>query len=134
MLALRTLAACRVLRPWGSRYAQEQALITQWLDAVVQGLKHSAELGMELARCGQLIKGYGSTNERGKHNLLHIMTQALNTTLPQTARSVALWRQAALQDDAGQALDSQLRAQGALARPLREQPIRWMRKPPSHPN
>jgi indolepyruvate ferredoxin oxidoreductase beta subunit len=81
-----------------------------------------------------LIKGYGSTNERGKHNLLHIMTQALNTTVPQTARSVALWRQAALQDDAGQALDSQLRAQGALARPLREQPIRWMRKPPSHPN
>jgi len=134
MLALRTLAACRILRPWGSRYAQEQALITQWLDAVAQGLKHSAELGLELARCGQLIKGYGSTNERGKHNLLHIMTQALNTTLPQTARSVALWRQAALQDDAGQALDSQLRSQGALARPLREQPIRWMRKPPSHPN
>jgi len=44
---------------------------------------------------------------------------------------VAHWRAAALKDDAGQALDTQLRAQGALARPVREQPIRWMRKPPS---
>jgi len=131
MLALRTLAACKSLRPWGSRYALEQSLITQWLGAVGKGLQHSAALGLELARCGQLIKGYGSTNERGKHNLLHILAQALNPTAPQTAQSVSQWRAAALKDDAGQALDSQLRAQGALARPVREQPIRWMRKPPT---
>jgi indolepyruvate ferredoxin oxidoreductase beta subunit len=131
MLALRTLAACKSLRPWGSRYAQEQSLMTQWLNAVLKGLQQSADLGLELARCGQLIKGYGSTNERGKHNLLHILAQALNPTVPQTAESVAHWRKAALKDDAGQALDTQLRAQGALARPVREQPIRWMRKPTS---
>jgi len=131
MLALRTLASCKSLRPWGSRYALEQSLMTQWLDAVIKGLQQSADLGLELARCGQLIKGYGSTNERGKHNLLHILAQALNPTVPQTAASVAHWRAAALKDDAGQALDTQLRAQGALARPVREQPIRWMRKPTS---
>ena len=131
MLALRTLAACKSLRPWGSRYALEQSLMTQWYGAVIKGLQQSADLGLELARCGQLIKGYGSTNERGKHNLLHILAQALNPTVPQTAASVAHWRAAALKDDAGQALDTQLRAQGALARPVREQPIRWMRKPPS---
>ena len=105
--------------------------MTQWYGAVIKGLQQSADLGLELARCGQLIKGYGSTNERGKHNLLHILAQALNPTVPQTAASVAHWRAAALKDDAGQALDTQLRAQGALARPVREQPIRWMRKPPS---
>jgi hypothetical protein len=39
MLGLRLLAACRRIRPLGSRYATEQSLIEQWLDAVVEGLR-----------------------------------------------------------------------------------------------
>jgi len=42
---------------------------------------------------------------------------------------VAQARAAALQDDAGKALDLTLRAHGAPARPVAEQPIRFMRKP-----
>ena len=133
MLALRLLAACRRLRPLGSRYATEQALIQQWLDAVTQGLRAHAALGHEIALCGRLIKGYGSTNERGKDNLLHVLQHlAVSPALPDPAdraRAIAAARTAALADEAGTQLDAALRAVGAPARPVREQPIRWMRKP-----
>jgi indolepyruvate ferredoxin oxidoreductase beta subunit len=133
MLGLRVLAACRRLRPMGSRYATEQALIQQWLDAVVLGLRTHAALGHEIALCGRLIKGYGSTNERGKDNLLHVLQHladapALADPLAR-ARAIAAARTAALQDEAGTQFDATLRAHGAPARPVPEQPIRWMRKP-----
>jgi len=135
MVGLRLLAACRRLRPMGNRYATEQALISQWLDAVAMGLRTHAALGHEIALCGRLIKGYGSTNERGKDNLLHVLQHlATSPTLPdpaERARAIADARTAALQDEAGTQFDASLRAHGAPARALREQPIRWMRKPRS---
>ena len=133
MLGLRLLAACRRIRPLGSRYATEQSLIEQWLDAVVEGLREDRALGHEIALCGRLIKGYGSTNERGKNNLLHVLQHlAVSPALPDPAAcalAIAAARSAALQDEAGTQLDAALRAHGAPARALREQPIRWMRKP-----
>jgi indolepyruvate ferredoxin oxidoreductase beta subunit len=133
MVGLRLLAACRRIRPLGSRYATEQELIQQWLDAVVQGLRTQAALGHEISLCGRLIKGYGSTNERGKDKLQHVLQHlAVSPTLPDPAaraRAIAAARTAALQDEAGTQFDAALRAHGAPARALREQPIRWMRKP-----
>jgi indolepyruvate ferredoxin oxidoreductase beta subunit len=88
---------------------------------------------LELARCGQLIKGYGSTNERGKDNLLHILRHvcgpASKLPLHERAAAVAQIRQAALQDEAGQALDQALLQHGAPARPVKEQPVLWMKNP-----
>ena len=133
MLALRTLASMKWLRRRGERFATEQRLIEQWLDGIVQGLAASPALGLEIARCGRLIKGYGSTNERGKNNLLHVLEHlAQAPALPdpaQRAEAIAAARTAALQDEGGKALDAALRAHGAPARPLREQPIHWVRKP-----
>ncbi len=130
MLALRTLARMKWLRVRGSRFATEQAMLGRWLDGVVQGLARDAALGLEIARCGRLIKGYGSTNERGKDNLLHVLDHLANGADAQAAaRAIAAAREAALADEAGTALDAALRAHGAPPRPLKEQPIRWMRKP-----
>ena len=132
MLALRTLASMKWLRRRGERFATEHQLIEQWLDGIVQGLGASHALGLEIARCGRLIKGYGSTNERGKHNLLHVLEHlAHSPALPDPARraeAVAAARTAALLDEGGKALDVALRAHGAPARPVREQPIHWVRK------
>ena len=133
MLALRGLAACKALRPLGSRYAQEQALIEQWLGAVVQTtLRHWAS-GFELAQCGRLIKGYGSTNERGKDNLLHVVSHLAADGFEgrdaERAQAIAAARKAALADDAGRALDQTLVQHGVPARPLKAQPIRWVRPP-----
>ena len=133
MASLRLLASLRVLRPLGSRYATEQALIEEWLGGIEAATRQSPALGLELARCGQLIKGYGSTNERGKDNLLHILRHlcgpASAVPLTEQAGAVARIRQAALQDEAGQALDLALLQHGAPARPIKEQPVLWMKNP-----
>lgn len=130
MLSLRTLASLKWLRVRGSRYQTEQSMIEQWLQGVVQGTQRHWQLGHEIALCGRLIKGYGSTNERGKDNLLHVLQHlAQGADAAQAANAVQVARSAALADDAGKALDSALVQHGAPARPVKEQPIRFVRNP-----
>jgi indolepyruvate ferredoxin oxidoreductase beta subunit len=130
MLALRTLASLRWLRTRGSRFADEQRMIGRWLDGVLQGTRRGWDLGQEVAACGRLIKGYGATNERGKEALLHVLDHLAVLPDPAAAaRAVADARAAALADDAGKALDQALARHGAPARPVKAQPIRFVRKP-----
>jgi indolepyruvate ferredoxin oxidoreductase, beta subunit len=137
MAALRLLASLKWLRKRGSRFAQEQALIEQWLASVVQGTRQHWQTGFELAQCGRLIKGYGSTNERGKDNLLHIVGHLAQsgTFATNEARSAAIAaaRTAALADEGGVALDAALRQHGAPAREIKAQPIRWIQRRPGQP-
>ncbi|MEJ6020672.1 indolepyruvate oxidoreductase subunit beta family protein [Ramlibacter sp. PS4R-6] len=127
MLALRVLASLKGLRRKGSRYLLEQSMIEQWLAGVVAGTRRDWRLGHEIAQCGRLIKGYGSTNERGKDNLLHVLGHLAHDSDPlAAARAIADARSAALADDAGKALDAALVAHGAPPRPVKEQPIRWL--------
>jgi len=130
MLALRTLAALKALRPRGSRYAAEQAMIEKWLAGVLEGTGRDWDLGHEIALCGRLIKGYGATNERGKENLLHVLDHlAHGSEAPAAARAIADARTAALADEGGKAFDAALKQHGAPPRPVKEQPIRFVRKP-----
>ncbi len=133
MLSLRFLSLLRVFRPFGHRYLTEQALIEEWLNGIANACALSSDLALEVARCGQLIKGYGSTNERGKENLLHILK---TVCVPDASKSVAEQiaavsqiRKAALQDEAGQLLDQALVLHGAPVRPVKAQPILWMKNP-----
>lgn len=136
-LALRFVASLKGQRRRGSRFVHEQALIERWLAAIEAGAREDAALGLELAMCGRLIKGYGSTNDRGKANLLHVIEQLApprdGRTPAQRAQAIRAARTAALADDAGTALDQALAAHGAAPRPLREQPIRWHRRRPDMP-
>jgi indolepyruvate ferredoxin oxidoreductase beta subunit len=131
LLALRTLASLKWLRPHGSRFQQEQQDIEAWLYAVQAGLQEDWTLGAALARCGQLIKGYGSTNERAKRNLQHIVTHlassALNPSAAWRAQAIEQARTAALQDEEGLALNTRLAALGAAALPFAVQPLRFVR-------
>jgi len=123
MLALRFLASLKWLRTRGNRYLLEQKLIEQWLTAITQmGKSGDAALALEFAKCGQLIKGYGSTNERGKDNLLHILAHLKTADDAQSAR------EAALKDEAGKALDTVLVNRGAPAREVKAVPIQWMKR------
>ena len=145
MVMLRVLASFKWLRVLGNRYAEEQAMIDEWLKAVVRGAQEDAKLGLALAQCGQLIKGYGTTNERGRDNLLHILrhlaphdeyvdssartsdtSHDLQAHLQNRISAINDARQAALRDAGGMALDQALRAHGAPIREVKAQPIRWM--------
>lgn len=127
-LALRIAASLKGQRRRGSRFRIEQALIERWLGAVEQGTRRNWTLGLELARCGRLIKGYGSTNERGKRNLLHIVDH-----LSADAAAVQAAREAALADEGGKALDAALIRHGAPARPVIAQPVRFYKRRPAPP-
>ena len=131
MLALRLLASLRIIRPWGSRYQGEQKAISIWLEAIIQGTREHAGLGLELARCGRLIKGYGATNERGKRNLSHVLEHLArrDRSAEERCAAIAHVRDAALKDEAGRALDDALREHGAPPRPVEAKPILWMKNP-----
>jgi len=132
---LRLLAGLKGLRRRGARYAMEQAWIERWIASIERGSCDDWALGHELAQCGRLIKGYGSTNERGRDNLLHIIDHLAAATgtdarsAAERAEAVRSARSAALDDDAGKALDRTLVAHGAPARPVKAVPIRFVRKP-----
>jgi indolepyruvate ferredoxin oxidoreductase beta subunit len=104
------LAKLRRLRPYGYRYAQEQAHIESWLGLVVAAARHSTELGLEVAECARLIKGYGDTYARGVSNYRSIETRLIRPALagqiplPRAADAVASARTAALVDPEGESL------------------------------
>ncbi|HET7526111.1 MAG TPA: DUF6537 domain-containing protein, partial [Burkholderiaceae bacterium] len=133
MLLLRLLSAQRWLRRRGQRYADEQALIERWLDALVRASASDWRLGHEIALCGRLIKGYGATNQRGRENLLHIVDQLAEHTpfdsAAARAQAIAQARGAALADEGGIALDATLVRHGAAPRTVREVPVRFVRRP-----
>jgi len=131
-LALRFLSSLRWLRKRGSRFAQEQAMIDRWLAAVEQGARTQWQLGHEIALCGRLVKGYGSTNDRGKDNLLHVLDHLAvggQWDGPQArADAIGAARRAALADDAGKELDKTLVKHGVAPLPVKAQPILWVKK------
>lgn len=130
---LRLMGGMRRFRPMGSRYKREQAMILRWLDAVVAGTEADWQLGHEIAQCGRLIKGYGETNERGKENLVHVLdhlaVSAQFESAQARAQAIAEARNAALADAVGTQLDAALQKHGAPARPLKEVPVRFVRRP-----
>jgi indolepyruvate ferredoxin oxidoreductase beta subunit len=116
------LCMLRSLRPWRrrtSRYVEEQATIERWLGAVETALPGPKAL--ELALCGNLVKGYGDTSRRGHRNLDAILQQAAAGA---DAAQLRAARQAALADPEGRQLST------ALGRPL-VQPIRIVRRRPA---
>lgn len=136
-LMLRILANLRWLRPHGSRHLEEQAGIEQWLGVVCRAATAHPRLGLELARCGRLVKGYGETQVRGKATLRHVLEHLAEAPMLQDddarAEAIAQARQAAMSDASGKALDQALVRHQAPPRPLAEQPIRWLRRPAADP-
>ena len=125
------LCVLRSLRPWRpytSRYAAEQGMIDRWLSAIRTGLTRSTELAYELSLCGNLVKGYGATSERGHRNLgaiLDAAEQAATADVGATVQRVRSARQAALADPEGRQLA------GTLGLPVPEpkaHPIRIVRR------
>jgi indolepyruvate ferredoxin oxidoreductase beta subunit len=126
---LRMLASLRWLRRRGARFAEEQASIERWLQAVEITARADWQCGYELALCGRLVKGYGATNERGKERLVwiidHLAAGGTFASAAKRAQAIRDAREAALADEAGTALDLALLQHGAPARPVKAQPIVW---------
>ena len=68
-LMLRFLARLRPLRPRSLRYAQEHEALAAWLGAMQQvlALPDASAFALALAGLPQVLKGYGETQQRGRH-------------------------------------------------------------------
>ena len=119
-LLLWTLARLRRLRRGMYRYREEQERIETWLDRVGEAYAASPALGVEAAKCANLVKGYGETHERGVRNFERTMgciAECAATSDP--AASLRVLREAALADPDGGRLDAAIAALGAQAAPAR---------------
>lgn len=118
-LMLCGLRSLRPLRRHMSRYLEEQAGIERWLGAVEAAMP--GPLALEVALCGNLVKGYGETSSRGHRNLDAILDQVGKGA---TAGKIREARQAALADPEGRKLSA------AIGQPVAH-PIRIVRRRPA---
>ena len=119
-LLLWTLARLRWLRRGMYRYREEQERIETWLDRVGEAHAASPALGVEAAKCANLVKGYGETHERGVRNFERTMgCLAECAAASDPAASLRILREAALADPDGGRLDAAIAALGAQAAPAR---------------
>jgi len=112
--ALRFVARQKGKRRNTPRFSEEQAAIEHWLDAIRRATDRSPALALEVARCGQLIKGYGETRRRSNHNFNAIYTALVQPALEggsdtaAAAESISRAREAALADESGSQLETVL--------------------------
>jgi indolepyruvate ferredoxin oxidoreductase alpha subunit len=110
------LAKLRRWRPRSWRFQQEQREIENWLKLIARAAPLSAALGIEIAECARLIKGYGDTHKRGSDNYRVIVAQVIEPALAgqiairQATDAIASARTAALLDPEGEALSKCLAA------------------------
>ena len=134
-LLMRLLAWLRPLRPMTSRWREEQALIGRWLAAIAGAAKRDPDLGLEIALCGRLIKGYGETHQRGKGNFLRILDTLVEGGAVRGDRdrieAIRTAREAALADPEGRKLEQSLEAHGIAPLPPKAKPMKFMRRPRS---
>ncbi|MCZ7596791.1 MAG: hypothetical protein M5U09_02065 [Gammaproteobacteria bacterium] len=80
--------------------------MTAWLDAVGRALGTSPSAALEIARLGQLVKGYGDTRARAMRNFHAIFARAVEPVPSGQCDGVliARAREAALADEEGRAL------------------------------
>ncbi len=119
-LMLCSLRCLRPLRRHMSRYLEEQTAIDKWLLSVEGAMPGS--LALEVALCGNLVKGYGETSRRGHKNLNTILAQV---SAGATAETVRTARVAALADPEGRQLGA------AIGQPV-ERPIKIVRRLPAN--
>lgn len=98
-LLLRFVASRRSMRRASLKFKEEMKRIEAWLE-LVKSKQNDTELAMEIAKCPRIIKGYGSTHERGINRFSRIMAVIENDDNI-TADKITELREAALISEAG---------------------------------
>ena len=119
-LLMWTLGRMRWLRRRSLRFRDENVLQERWLDAVTRAAAGDYELAVEVAVCARLIKGYGSTYQRGQGNFLRIFESVVEPMIADgasidAAAAVRDAREAALADPDGKKLDATLQSLASTA-------------------
>lgn len=109
-LLLYGISGLRKWRPRSLRQEVENGAIETWLELINSLAMHDYEMAVEIARCQELVKGYGDTHSRGMSSFNRIMghvEEIREHTEP--ARLVSALRKAALADEKGEHLEEALK-------------------------
>jgi indolepyruvate ferredoxin oxidoreductase beta subunit len=116
-LRLWLLGRCRWLRPHSYRARRERERMERWLAAVRRSAEWSGELASEVARAGQLMKGYGDVRRRMAGLLDHLAQTVLQAAalelprgagVPAATQLAAMYRRLVLQGPEGETRASAL--------------------------
>jgi indolepyruvate ferredoxin oxidoreductase beta subunit len=105
---LSLVAAMRRWRRGTLRHAVENERIEDWLGEILRTAPRDLALALEIARCQNLVKGYGDTHERGLRNYATLRSAWQRGDVRLAAGQLADLRAAALADDSGHALQAAL--------------------------
>jgi len=107
---LRLLASRRRARRGTLRYARENARIEAWLALVRDAAATDYESAIELAKCQNLLKGYGDTHARGLRKFADVTNSwQMLRSRPHAARMLRELRETALRDEDGASLAEAMR-------------------------
>ncbi|MDC1210307.1 indolepyruvate oxidoreductase subunit beta family protein [Porticoccaceae bacterium] len=107
--ALRFLAMLRRFRRSSLGYQHEHSMINNWLAAIRLSASSDRTLAVEIAECGRIVKGYGSTRERTSEQNIAIVS-AYNDHPQLLAEDIKTLRDAALADDSNTAFNQKISA------------------------
>lgn len=106
---LSVVAGMRRWRRGSLRHQREQQRIAAWLDEVHASAAQDYALAVEILKCQRLIKGYSDTHLRGSNKYQKVLAALPQLDGdPDAADRLRRLREAALRDEAGEALDALL--------------------------
>ncbi|MCP4319642.1 MAG: indolepyruvate oxidoreductase subunit beta family protein [Hyphomicrobiales bacterium] len=92
------------------RHAVEKEHLDRWLETVLSYLSSDYDLAVEVVRCRRLVKGYSNTHARGLSKFDRVVDAAkLLAGRDDAAEWLERLREAALQDEKGEALDGAIK-------------------------
>ncbi len=108
-LLLRAVAGLARWRRGTLRFLEEHKRVDAWLADIAAVHARNYDLAVEISECQRLVKGYGETHARGLRSFERVIAAArANAGAPGAAQDLRRWREAALQDEDGAALDREL--------------------------
>ena len=117
-LGLYLLGGLRRFRRRTLRHRHETAHLDRWMTHCLGAVAEDYEFAVELLRCRRLIKGYSDTHARGLSKFDRVIEAAERVRgRGDAAEWVARLREAALQDEAGIALDGAIETVRSFTNP-----------------
>ena len=104
-IALRLLASLKFMRPFSTRFNQEQDRIDEWLKVVKSTAQANYNMAVELASSARLIKGYGPTYCQSVENFNTVLAVGPSLT---DAAELAKLKNSVLAEEKGMALKREL--------------------------
>jgi len=104
-LMLDMISRTRRWRRGTYRYKVQQRLIGDWLESVRSALGEDYDYALSLARCIEMVKGYGDTYQRGLTRYRTTVDAVQNSALTDRAAAVRRLHAAALADEKGRVFD-----------------------------